>query len=58
MKILFSKLCSIVEKLAIREKRTSSAQANNFRKFINRSLIILDRHAEAFFLIDLKFEEL
>jgi hypothetical protein len=58
MKTLFSRSCSIVEELATRERRTSSTQANNFRKFIDRSLIILDRHAEAFFSSDSKFEEL
>jgi hypothetical protein len=58
MKTLFSRSCFIVEELATREKRTFSAQANNFRKFINRNLIILDHHVEAFFSSDSKFEEL
>jgi hypothetical protein len=58
MKTLFSRSCSIIEEFATRERRTSFAQANNFKKFIDRSLIILDHHAEAFFSSDSKFEEL
>jgi hypothetical protein len=58
MKTLFSRSCFVIEELATRERRTSFAQANNFKKFIDRNLIILDRHIEAFFSFDSKFEEL